>query len=136
MGFDISKEVGEKWMEFDINYDDTSPVTLINAWKGLAVLDARVLIVTAFAGTSPTIDIGDADNPDGFIPNASITETSTGLQPLDQDALGDDLFDGTNDHEIIKYYTGAKAIRATIGGTSLTAGKAKVFIKIKNFPGE
>ncbi len=83
------------------------------------VTRVELVVTTAFAGTSPTLDVGDEDNDDGWVDNSDVTETSAGVYRGDGgDAT---LYDG-------HYYSAAKRITVKIGGTSLTAGACHAVI--------
>ena len=79
------------------------------------VMEQRVIIVTAFAGTSPTIDLGDEDYDDCFVGSEESTEATIGAYRGDGDP---------SDTYLGAWYPAKKNIVMTLGGTSLTAGKA------------
>jgi hypothetical protein len=76
-----------------------------------------IQILTAFAGGTPSLDVGDGDDPDGWVDSLDITEgteaTYTG------GATNSDLADSG------KYYA-ADGQLAVVVSASLTAGKAYV----------
>lgn len=59
--------------------------------KGAAVIDAGVVVTTAFAGGTPqTLDIGTSADGDGFATALAIN--SAGLKAADELATSDDLY--------------------------------------------
>jgi hypothetical protein len=79
------------------------------------VLKVWVQIVTALAGGSPSLDIGDGDNTDGWVDTTEITEGTTGT-----------YFGAAEYSTTGKYYATADTIDAVVA-TGLTSGKAYVF---------
>ncbi len=72
-------------------------------------------IVTAFSGGTPSIDVGDGTNTDGWIDTTEITEGTEGV------------YTGYAELAITgKIYTAADTIDVVVS-TGLTAGKAYVF---------
>lgn len=122
----VNSPVTEK---FQINYAQTSPVTLMYAQEGDLVLDALVEITTGFLGTGPTLDVGDEDTADGFLANGNITEGNPGWYGADTAIRGSFLYDATK-KSLRKLYEAKKAIQVTIGGTDLTAGVANIYITL------
>lgn len=75
-----------------------------------------IVITTLFTGGSPSIDIGDGDDTDGWIDTSAITEGTAGTY-ADVDA----------DYNVTgKYYASADTIDAVIAA-SASAGEAYVF---------
>lgn len=102
----------------NINYNDSSPVVIgtIKANQKILVVGAIVNIKTAFAGTSPTLDIGIATDPDRYADTADIVPTTAGIK-IKFNASGSPAEENpTSDQNVL----------ATIGGTGLTAGVASV----------
>lgn len=110
-----------------VNYDDASPVTVVTLPAGSIVIAVAVNITTIFAGTSPALDIGDATDPDGFLANPYITETTLGWYYSIGTSWGAYLYNATNKKDF-KFYIAETAVLATIGGASLTQGVADVYI--------
>ncbi|OQB25744.1 MAG: hypothetical protein BWY10_02432 [Chloroflexi bacterium ADurb.Bin180] len=79
------------------------------------VLEQRVIITTAFVGTSPAIDLGDEDDDDCFVGAEEVTEGTIGSYRGDGDP---------SDTYLGAYYPAKKNIVMTLGGTDLTAGVA------------
>ena len=75
-----------------------------------------IVVETAFAGGTPSLDIGDGDDTDGWIDTTGITE-GTPATYADVDAAY---------AEAGKYYADADTIDAVVSA-SLTAGAAYVF---------
>lgn len=78
-------------------------------------LESAIIVVDEWAGTSPTLDLGDIDDPDAMVDNSDVTQGTIGRY------YGDG---GDADEYTGKYYPAAKAWVLTIGGTDLTAGEA------------
>ena len=122
----VNSPVTEK---FQINYAQTSPVALMYAQEGDLILDALVEVTTAFAGTTPTLDVGDEDTADGFLANTNIAQDTPGWYGEDTAIRGAFLYDATK-KSLRKLYTAKKAIRVAIGGTDLTDGIANIYITL------
>jgi hypothetical protein len=74
-----------------------------------------ILVETLFGGGTPSIIVGDADDADGWIDSAEITETTAGL------------YSGAAEFQVSgKYYSSAGNLQFT-SNTDLTSGKAYVF---------
>ena len=101
------------------NSDTNTTVTIadIPAYTVIPPHGAFIVVTTAFAGGTPSLDIGDGDDDDGWIDTTAITEASAGTY-ADVDA--DLAVTG-------KYYSSAGQIKAKVSA-SLTAGAAYVFI--------
>lgn len=78
---------------------------------------AVIVVTTLFAGGTPSLDIGDGDDTDGWIDTTAITE-ATAATYADVDAAY---------AEAGKYYSAADTIDAVVSA-SLTAGEAYVFV--------
>lgn len=80
-----------------------------------------VIIDTAFAGGTPSLDVGDGDDTDGWVDSVDITETSTGT------------YSGTEANTAAyaqhgKYYSAEDTIDVVVSA-SLTAGNAYVRVE-------
>lgn len=126
---ELLNDLNVKILKGVVRYDDTSPVTVFSIPANAFVVVAMVRIRTAFAGTSPTVDFGDEDTADGFVPNTSVTQGTAGFYPGDGELteMGSYLYDATK-KSVYKFYPAAKDAIVTIGGTSLTAGIAEVYL--------
>lgn len=84
---------------------------------GALVVDAGVMVTTAFAGGTPqTLDIGTSSDGDGFA--TALVITSKGLKAADELATSDDL-----------YMSAATEVTATLSaGATVSAGAGYVFI--------
>lgn len=133
--YDIKLADGERILKFKVKYDDTSPLTMFNIPANTIVDRCWVQITTEFAGTTPTLAIGDEDGASGFLAEGKITEGTVGIYGVEDDDGGSYLWDTSNTHKRIKAYTATKAIQATIGGTDLTAGEAMVYFLVRKLPG-
>ncbi len=108
----------------------SDPITSADANSTKAVLEIPaetfvsevVLIVsTVFAGGTPSIDIGDGDNDDGWIDTVDITETTAGSYRGDETTTA--AYSQTG-----RYYATADTIDAVIA-TGLTSGSAIVMAR-------
>jgi len=122
---------GYKVIKQAVNYDDSSTVTLLTIPAGSMIFAAQMNITTQFAGTTPTLVVGDAADPDGLIESQIIT--TTGWKVSSYSALGEYLYNTVDDRPQPKYYASATAIIATIGGEDLTQGVADIYIVYIDF---
>ena len=105
----------------------TSTVNAVVTIPAMSIVtDVLVKINSAYNG-SATIDIGDASDADGFLPNASITEGTLGVYGGTVATRGAYLYDSTNKTSLRKFYATATDIKATVGG-SPTAGSATIYV--------
>lgn len=82
---------------------------------GAHVINAGIVVTTAFAGGTPTIGIGTTADADGLA--SAVSVTSVGMKAADDLATSDDL-----------YSTGDTTYTATLSA-SMTAGRALVFVE-------
>jgi len=105
----------------------TSTVNAVVTIPAMSIVtDVLVIINSAYNG-SATIDIGDATDDDGFLPNTSITEGTPGVYGGTVASRGAYLYDSTNKTSLLKFYATATDIKATVGG-SPTAGSATIYV--------
>lgn len=105
----------------------TSTVNAVVTIPAMSIVtDVLVKINSAYNG-SATIDIGDASDDDGFLPNTSITEGTPGVYGGTVASRGAYLYDSTNKTSLRKFYASATDIKATVGGTP-TTGSATVYV--------
>jgi hypothetical protein len=90
------------------------------------VTDVIIKVTTAYSGGG-TINIGDANDDDGFLPNASITKTAGAVSGGDVASRGAYLYDTTNKTKLVKLYPSATNVKVTIGN-GFSAGAAKVYV--------
>ena len=106
---------------------------LMDIPPGLLVRDVWVIVDVAVTGTT-AVDIGDDDDPDGFVPAASITLATPAVYGVSPDKRGVYLQDGGMAGDQMprwKYYTAAstgKEIKAAFT-TANTAGALRVFVQ-------
>jgi hypothetical protein len=103
----VSKEVS--------NTDTGEEVTIGKLPPGAYVINAGIVVGTAFAGGTPTISIGTSDDADGFA--SAVATTAVGVKQADDMATSNDV-----------YSTGEVTVTATLSA-SLTAGKGLVFVE-------
>lgn len=85
---------------------------------GSMVIGGRVLVETAAAGNTSTVDIGDSDDPDRYTETAAIDLADPDAPASGFEMLGDG-----------KVYDGTQALRLTFAnGGALSAGKAHVIV--------
>ena len=100
----------------DVDYADEAGAFVVGVIPAKTlVLGSAVIVTTAYVGTSPTLDLGDEDDADEFVANAAVTATTAAAYMS---------MDGSADKDNGGYYSAAKNIILTLGGTSLTAGVA------------
>lgn len=110
-----------------IKHDDTSPVTIFQIPAGSVVTRVYARVTEVFDGTTPSIEIGDGSDTDGFLPSASITETVTGLYGENDADGGAYLVSG--DQRLSKYYNAATNITCTIAALGDdTTGEAEIHV--------
>ncbi len=99
--------------------DTNTTVAILDVPAGTFIPPHGIAIVveTAFAGGTESIDVGDGDDPDGWIDSTAITEVTPATY-ADVDAAY---------AEAGKYYSAADTIDAVVSA-SLTAGEAYVFV--------
>jgi len=114
-----------------VNFDSSSPATIVNLPAYTEVVDVKVQIVTQFDGTDPSLDIGDASDVDGLMPAASINAGAQGWYGDNADDKGVYLWDAANGHPIKKTYTAQTDIICTIGGTGMSQGIANVYVSYR-----
>lgn len=122
-----SLEYGSWIVKKTVNYDDASPVVCATVADGYIVTDVYVEITTVWDGNG-TIEIGDGADPNGFLPDAAITQTGAGYYGKIHQNRGAYLWDGTGDDE--ELYTGADTVDATLVVGTSTQGVAVVYVKI------
>lgn len=86
------------------------------------VMEVLLIITTVFAGGTPSLDIGDGDNPDGWIDSTDITETTLGSYKGTETNTSAYLDTG-------RYYLTADTIDAVVSA-SLTGGNAYVIAHV------
>lgn len=80
------------------------------------VLESRLIVLTAFTGTSVAIDLGDEDDDDCFVgQEEAATPETIGMYVGDGDPS--DTYQGA-------WYPAAKRVTITLAGTQITTGKA------------
>ena len=119
--------IGYKITKLTINYNDSSPVTVVNIPAGGFVVFAQVNITTTFTLDAGITGIGDAGNPDGFIASAQINADTTGWKVNTSAALGAYLYDAA-DKWTGKGYTSATDIIITLDATGVTQGVAVFYV--------
>ena len=83
-----------------------------------------IIIAEVLAGGTESLDVGDEDDPDGWIDSVDITETSTGTYSGTETNTANDAVNG-------KYYAAAGKIQVAVSA-SLTGGTAYVVAQYYN----
>jgi len=131
----------DNWKEAELNFDDTSPVTLFTIPSYSIVEEVSFRILIPFDGDTD-IDIGDASTADGFLnlPNADIGVwgLANAIVGVDvgfgtQNYRGAYVYDVVNTAVVKKYYSSQTNIIAAIVTSTGTTGKALVRIKYRRF---
>lgn len=107
-----------------VNYDDSSPVTIVTLPAGSVVLTVMTNTTTPWVGTTPKLDVGDATSGEGYMTDANTDVTNAGWHP----ATGSDVGTYIGDPKIRKPILASTAVIATIEGTGLSAGVTVVYI--------
>lgn len=82
-------------------------------------LGVVVVITTLFAGGTPTIDVGDGANPDGWVDNTDVTEGTAGAYAGTETNTA--AYSGSG-----KLYTAADTIDVVLPDQAITAGEGYV----------
>lgn len=107
----------------DVNIVAQEASAIINVPANTLVLDVLANVNTAFTA-SVTLDVGDGDDPDGWLATAKIapqTAVSTGLVKRSTEATAEAYAGG-------KLYAAADTIDITVGVADVDAGEIDVFI--------
>jgi hypothetical protein len=100
----------------ELTSDDTgNEVTIGYLPPGAYIKEVGIIVGTAFAGGTPTINIGTSDDADGFA--SAVAVSSVGRKLADDMTTSNDL-----------YSTGEVTVTATLSA-SLTAGQGLVFVE-------
>lgn len=83
-----------------------------------------IVIAEAFAGGTPSLDVGDSADPDGWIDSVDITEATPGTYSGTETNTANDAING-------KYYAAADQIQVVVSA-SLTDGTAYVMAQYYN----
>jgi len=120
---------GQRWVKKTVNYNDTSPVTVVSLPAKSIVTDIIVEVRTAWNGATPgTIDIGDASDADGFMTNAQIDPTVTGWKGQNPEDRGAYLYDSVDNHVLRHVYSSATDVIATLVVNDSTQGVADIYL--------
>ena len=112
----------------EVAFGDTSPVTIFDIPANTYVANVVLFVTTAWAGTSPTLDVGISGDADGWVDNQDVTQGTTGPY---KGTSGNGASLVTNG----QLYTSATQIIVTIGGTNLTAGACRVQLEYSPWNG-
>ena len=113
----------------DVNVEAQEASAIFNIPANTFVLDVFSNVDTAFTALV-TLDIGDGDDPDGWLATAKVapqSAVSTGLYKRTTEATAEAYAGG-------KLYAAADTIDITVGGANVDAGELEVIIMyIENF---
>lgn len=117
------QELWGRWVVSDpiTSADTNTTKPVINIPAKTLVTKVYIYVKTAFAGGTPSLDVGDTSDPDGWVDTTDITETSAGLYGASESNTGTTTYNVRG-----KYYSAAATIDAVVSA-SLTAGVAYVF---------
>ncbi|HEU5103631.1 MAG TPA: hypothetical protein VFU22_31660 [Roseiflexaceae bacterium] len=93
---------------------------LFEITPGLEVVEVVLVIDTPFSGGTPSIDIGDADDPDGWIDTLDVTEGTAGSY---RGSAANSPYSISG-----RYYAAKKHITATLSA-ALVAGEGRVLAR-------
>lgn len=110
----MSNNLEPYWLVTDkVTYSDgASTVTVGELPAKTLVVCSALVVSTLWAGTSPTLALGDEDTDENFVPEGDVTETTAGA------------YIGTSGAFEGAWYPAKKNVTITIGGTDLSAGVA------------
>jgi hypothetical protein len=107
----------------DVEVEAQEASAIFNVPAGALVLDVLANVNTAFTALV-TLDVGDGDDPDGWLATAKIAPQSavaTGLFKRTTEATAEAYAGG-------KYYAAADTIDITVGGANVDAGELDVYV--------
>ena len=96
---------------------------------GDIVTGAWAVVDTAWDGNG-TVDLGDADDPDGYLTNATLDKGVLGYKGHEHDTRGALLWDAIGVHDRDKVFSAAGEIRATVVQGTSTFGSMRVFVEV------
>lgn len=99
--------------------NSTKAVLDVPANTFIPPLGVVVILTTIFEGGTPTIDVGDGANPDGWIDNTDVTVGTAGAYAGTETNTA--AYSGTG-----KLYTAADTIDVVLPDQAITAGAAYV----------
>lgn len=99
--------------------DSTKAVLDVPPNTFIPPLGVVVILTTIFEGGTPTIDVGDGDNPDGWIDNTDVTVGTAGAYAGTETNTA--AYSGTG-----KLYTDADTIDVVLPDQAITAGEGYV----------
>lgn len=136
MGYPILQEINLKGTyDFAVDGGAVGTYQLISVPAKFKLLDISYRIETALtSGGTPTVEIGDGDDVDGYFVDFQATMGVTGNKGGDQDDKGALYWDNTNDAAQYKLYAAADTIDFKVGTAALTAGKLHVYVKGVRLP--
>lgn len=131
----ISDERLPQWQLFIVKYDDSSPVTLVTvpAGKLIFVEAAQIAGRVAFDGTAPTIGVGPANDPDGYIiaadTTAALKHGPGGGRGASGPERGERLWDPIEGADVVDVQFSGTDIVATLDPDGSTQGEVIVLLK-------
>lgn len=114
-----------------VTFESASPLTLFTTSPGTLIVDVAFEVTEGFDGTTPAIDIGDEDDPNGFVPSdASMPITYAIWNHPVVAKYGAYLLSAGQ--KANKLYDAAKAITATHTHAGATQGSLDIYIIYMN----
>jgi hypothetical protein len=115
--------------DFDEDGGAVGSYPLIDVPANFAVQELYYEVETALtSGGTPTVEIGDGDDPNGYVADFQASMDTPGIKALNQDDKGVYLWDNANDAGDQKLYAAADTIDFVVGTAALTAGKIRVVV--------
>ena len=99
--------------------NSTKAVLDVPANTFIPALGVTVIVTTLFAGGTPTIDVGDGDNPDGWVDNVDVTVGTVGAYSGTETNTA--AYSGAG-----KHYVAADTIDVVLPNEAITAGEGYV----------
>lgn len=130
MGLEKQKLVRlEGTWDFSVDGGAIGSFPLISVPANFRVVDAWYQVETAItSGGTPTVELGDGADPNGYFADFQASMGVTGIKGLNQDAKGAYLWDDTNDSGDSRLYAVSDTIDFVVGTAALTAGKLKCVV--------
>ena len=107
----------------DVEFDAQETLAVVNVPAGCYITRVDCVTETAWT-TSVTLDMGDGDDPDGFLASAVVAPTtavSTGI-------LKSSVRATASAYGVGKLYAAADTLDVVIGGAPPAVGKTRIFI--------
>lgn len=115
--------------DFDVDGGAVGAYELVSVPADFRVEEVIYEVETAVtSGGTPTVELGDGDDADGYYADFQASMGATGIKGLNDDDRGAYLWDVANSVKDTKVYSAADTIDFTVGTAALTAGKINVYV--------